>query len=95
MAYKEGAAACIRAAATATPFPGRSYAESWNALRAAFTYGGNVPPIKKARNVERRERNAGKRNYHQNRTRRDMEELEALYQQIKREAERQKDSRHG
>ena len=42
----------------------------------------------KARARERREKDTGRRNYQKNRARRDLEELDALYQQIKREAKR-------
>ena len=41
----------------------------------------------KQRARERREQDAARRNYHKNRHQRDLEELEAIYQQIKREAE--------
>lgn len=40
----------------------------------------------KARAKERRERDTGRRNYQGNRAQRDLEELDALYRQIKREA---------
>lgn len=52
MAHKPGAAMCIRAAATANPFPqdgtsnAKSYQDMWTALRSVFTYPGNVPPLK-------------------------------------------------
>lgn len=52
MAHKPGAAMCIRAAATVTPFRKngtskvKSYQEMWTALRFAFTYLDNVPPLK-------------------------------------------------
>lgn len=51
MAHKEGAAMCIKAAATANPFRKdgtsvKSYQEMWSALRSVYTYNGNVPPIK-------------------------------------------------
>ncbi len=44
----------------------------------------------KQRAREKRERDAGRRSYQKNRARRDLEELEALYQQIKRESRQQK-----
>lgn len=40
----------------------------------------------KQRAHERRERDTARRNYHKNRYQRDLDELEALYQQIKRES---------
>lgn len=50
MAGKPGAAGCIKAAARSRPrrvdgslIP---YQEMWTALRSAYTYGDNVPPIK-------------------------------------------------
>lgn len=49
MAHKDGAGNCIRAAATATASNFRncnSYLEVWTALRNAYTYPGNVPPVK-------------------------------------------------
>lgn len=52
MAGKTGAAQCIKAAATANPFRkdgttiANSYGEIWAALRSAFTYPGNVPPVR-------------------------------------------------
>ena len=52
MAGKPGAGECIRAAANANPFREdgssnvKSYQEMWTALRSAFTYPGNVPPLK-------------------------------------------------
>lgn len=47
-----GAAMCIRAAATkraadwGNDWKGKSYLEAWTLIRTAFTYPGNVPPIK-------------------------------------------------
>ena len=49
MAHKNGAAQCIRAAANATAsnFRGpKSYQECWDAVRCAYTYPGNIPPVK-------------------------------------------------
>lgn len=52
MAHKNGAAKCIRLAATVrasdwrNDWKGKSYAEAWAALRAVFTYPGNVPPVR-------------------------------------------------
>lgn len=52
MMGKPGAAQCIKVAATASPFRKdgtgtvKSYEEMWTALRSAFTYPGNVPPVK-------------------------------------------------
>ena len=52
MAHKQGANMCIKAAANARPFRAdgtsnaKSYKECWDALRAVFTYGDNIPPIR-------------------------------------------------
>lgn len=49
MAHKDGAAICIRAVATATASNFKncnSYLEMWAAVRKAYIYPGNVPPIK-------------------------------------------------
>lgn len=52
LAGKPGAAKCIRFAATkragdwGNGWKGKSYLEAWTELRAAFTYPGNVPPVK-------------------------------------------------
>lgn len=49
MAHKDGAARCIKAAATAKASNFRcnvSYLEMWTALRPCYTYMGNVPPAK-------------------------------------------------
>ena len=52
VAGQPGAAKCIRAAAAkcaadwGNDWKGKSYLEAWTLLRAAFTYPGNVPPIK-------------------------------------------------
>ena len=52
MAHKDGAAKCIKAAATAkasnwtNDWEGKSYLEAWAILRTVFTYPGNIPPVK-------------------------------------------------
>ena len=52
MAHKDGAAKCIKAAATnkasnwTNGWEGKSYLEAWTILRSVFTYSGNVPPVK-------------------------------------------------
>ncbi len=49
MAHTDGAANCIRAAAriTVRNFGNcNSYLECWEVLRNAFTYPGNIPPVK-------------------------------------------------
>jgi len=52
MAHKDGAAKCIKHAATnrasvwGKEWAGKSYLEAWTLLRSAFTYPGNVPPVK-------------------------------------------------
>lgn len=52
MAHKDGAAKCIKFAARANAsawgndWKGKSYLEAWTILRSAFTYPGNVPPVK-------------------------------------------------
>lgn len=52
MAHKEGAAQCIKHAATnkasswGEPFTGKSYLEAWTALRTCYIYPGNVPPVR-------------------------------------------------
>ena len=49
MAHKDGAGKCIKTAANATASNFKncnSYLECWMALRSAFTYIGNVPPVK-------------------------------------------------
>lgn len=50
MAHKPGANQCIRAAATARPHRADGnvipYGEMWAALRAVYTYPGNIPPVK-------------------------------------------------
>lgn len=50
MAGKPGAASCIKAAATARPKRADGtqipYQEMWTALRSAYTYEGNIPPLK-------------------------------------------------
>lgn len=52
MAHKEGAAKCIKHAATnnagvwTNGWEGKSYLEAWTILRSAFTYSGNVPPVR-------------------------------------------------
>ena len=52
MAHKKGAGMCIKFAANnnasvwANEWKGKSYFEAWTALRVAFTYPGNVPPIR-------------------------------------------------
>ena len=49
MLGKPGAARCIKAAATNNASiwqNGKSYLEMWTALRSAFTYPGNVPPVR-------------------------------------------------
>lgn len=49
---KPGAAKCIKHAATnsasiwANGWKGKSYLEAWTILRSAYTYPGNVPPVK-------------------------------------------------
>lgn len=46
---KTGAAQCIKAAATNNASiwqNDKSYLEMWTALRSAFTYPGNVPPVR-------------------------------------------------
>lgn len=48
MAHKNGAGNCIKAAAKATASNFKncnSYLECWTAVRPAFTYYGNVPPV--------------------------------------------------
>lgn len=49
MRNSKGAGICIRAAAASNPFKlgvYTSYAAAWAALRVAFTYGDNTPPIR-------------------------------------------------
>jgi hypothetical protein len=49
MAHKEGAAKCIKAAATNSASVwqnGKSYLEMWTALRSVYTYPGNIPPVR-------------------------------------------------
>ena len=52
MQGKPGAAKCIKAAATnsssnwTNDWEGKSYLDAWTALRAAYIYPGNVPPVK-------------------------------------------------
>lgn len=52
MAHKDGAAKCIKFAATnnasiwTNGWEGKSYLEVWAVLRSAYIYPGNVPPVR-------------------------------------------------
>lgn len=51
MAHKQGAAGCIKVAANAVAWAKDdngvvSYQKSWDALRCAYIYPGNTPPLR-------------------------------------------------